>query len=64
MVSLHEHNEAAIAESLLARLKSGDDIALISDAGTPLISDPGYRLVVLLRRQGIRITPFPEPAAY
>ena len=63
MISLHEHNESARAESLLARLKSGEDIALISDAGTPLISDPGYKLVTLLRREKIRITPIPGPSS-
>lgn len=63
MISLHEHNEAAMAESLVKRLRGGEDIALISDAGTPLISDPGYRLAVLLRREQIRITPIPGPSS-
>jgi len=59
MIAVHEHNESAMIDSLLARLQQGDDIALISDAGTPLISDPGYRLVRGLRAKGIRITPLP-----
>ena len=63
MISLHEHNEAARVETLLDRLKAGNDIALISDAGTPLISDPGYRLAVRLRREQIRITPIPGPSS-
>ena len=45
MISYHEHNEAARAAELVAKLEGGSNIALVSDAGTPLISDPGYRLV-------------------
>jgi len=59
MMAVHEHNEEYAAGKLLQRLLQGDDIALISDAGTPLISDPGYRLVRKLRSEGIRITPIP-----
>jgi len=59
MIALHEHNEASRSEALLKRLQNGEDIALISDAGTPLISDPGYRLVLRLRQANIRITPIP-----
>jgi 16S rRNA (cytidine1402-2'-O)-methyltransferase len=59
MIAVHEHNESAMVDSLLKRLQQGEDIALISDAGTPLISDPGYRLVRGLRAKGIRITPLP-----
>jgi 16S rRNA (cytidine1402-2'-O)-methyltransferase len=59
MIALHEHNEASKSEELLKRLLNGESIALISDAGTPLISDPGYRLVLRLRQEGIRITPIP-----
>jgi 16S rRNA (cytidine1402-2'-O)-methyltransferase len=59
MIALHEHNEASRSETLLKRLQNGEDIALISDAGTPLISDPGYRLVLRLRQENIRITPIP-----
>lgn len=59
MIPLHEHNEEKAAERLLPRLMAGENIALISDAGTPLISDPGYRLVRKLRSEGIRVTPIP-----
>ncbi len=59
MITLHEHNEQAMLEQLKTRLLAGCDIALISDAGTPLISDPGYRLVRFLRQHGIRVTPIP-----
>jgi len=59
MIAVHEHNESAMVEGLLKRLQQGENIALISDAGTPLISDPGYRLVRGLRAKGIRITPLP-----
>jgi 16S rRNA (cytidine1402-2'-O)-methyltransferase len=62
-VSLHEHNEAARTAELLARLEAGDHIALVSDAGTPLISDPGYRLVRDAAARGIRITPIPGASA-
>lgn len=63
MLAVHEHNEARMANQLLERLRQGKDIALISDAGTPLISDPGYRLVRALRDDGIRITPIPGPSS-
>jgi len=59
MMAVHEHNEEYAAGKLLQRLQQGENIALISDAGTPLISDPGYRLVRKLRSEGIRITPIP-----
>ncbi|ATX81336.1 16S rRNA (cytidine1402-2'-O)-methyltransferase [Mariprofundus ferrinatatus] len=59
MMALHEHNEEQAAKKLLSRLLQGESIALISDAGTPLISDPGYHLVRKLRSEGIRITPIP-----
>lgn len=62
-VSLHEHNESARVPQLLERLHGGDAIALISDAGTPLISDPGYRLVRTAREAGIRVSPVPGPCA-
>ena len=62
-MALHDHNEQAQAESLLARIKSGDSIALISDAGTPLISDPGYRLVAAAQAAGIRVSPVPGACA-
>jgi 16S rRNA (cytidine1402-2'-O)-methyltransferase len=63
LVALHEHNEAQQVESLLARLRAGEDIALVSDAGTPLISDPGYRLVRAAREAGIVVSPVPGACA-
>lgn len=63
MLSLHEHNEVHRTEELLSRLEQGIDIALISDAGTPLISDPGYSLVNVLTQRGIRIVPIPGACA-
>ncbi|MGR4067725.1 16S rRNA (cytidine(1402)-2'-O)-methyltransferase [Billgrantia sp. C5P2] len=63
MLSLHEHNEAARVEQLDERLLRGQDIALVSDAGTPLISDPGFVLVRELRARGRRIVPVPGPCA-
>lgn len=63
LISLHEHNEAERIAMLIARLESGADVALVSDAGTPLISDPGYRLLAALREAGIRASPVPGPCA-
>ncbi|PAU75665.1 16S rRNA (cytidine(1402)-2'-O)-methyltransferase [Halomonas salipaludis] len=63
MLSLHEHNEAARVAQLAERLVAGDDVALISDAGTPLICDPGFVLVRELRAAGHRIVPVPGPCA-
>jgi len=63
LVSLHEHNERSRIPELLSELESGGDIALISDAGTPLISDPGYALVAAARDAGIRILSVPGPSA-
>ncbi|GMQ99913.1 MAG: 16S rRNA (cytidine(1402)-2'-O)-methyltransferase [Zetaproteobacteria bacterium] len=63
MIACHEHNESAIIQKLLLLLKAGKNIALISDAGTPLISDPGFVLVRELHRQGVRITPIPGPCS-
>ena len=62
-VSLHDHNELQRSELLLARLQQGESVALISDAGTPLISDPGYKLVSLVREHGIRVIPVPGSCA-
>jgi len=59
MISLHEHNERDRVETILSHLKDGDNIALISDAGTPLISDPGFHLVVAARDQGFQVSPVP-----
>ncbi|HEY9198930.1 MAG TPA: 16S rRNA (cytidine(1402)-2'-O)-methyltransferase [Gammaproteobacteria bacterium] len=63
LLSLHEHNEQAQVDGVLARLASGHDLALISDAGTPLISDPGYRVVRAARQAGIAVVPVPGPSA-
>ncbi len=63
VVSYHEHNEAARAPELLAKLRGGAVIALVSDAGTPLVSDPGYRLVTKAVTDGIRVEPVPGPSA-
>jgi 16S rRNA (cytidine1402-2'-O)-methyltransferase len=59
MLSCHEHNENARSVEILEQLAAGHDVALISDAGTPLISDPGYRLVCAARQRGIRVSPIP-----
>ena len=61
--SYHEHNEAKETPRLISRLQSGDSIALISDAGTPLISDPGSRLVQAVIDQGIPVVPIPGASA-
>jgi len=61
--SYHEHNEAKETPRLVARLRAGDSIALISDAGTPLISDPGSRLVEAAVAAGVRVVPVPGPSA-
>ncbi len=63
LVALHEHNERAQVPQLIARLQDGAQLALISDAGTPLISDPGYRLVAAAHAAGIRVSPVPGPSA-
>ncbi|CAO1662639.1 16S rRNA (cytidine(1402)-2'-O)-methyltransferase [Halomonas sp. NYA30] len=63
MVSLHEHNEARRVDTLDSYLAAGEDIALISDAGTPLISDPGFVLVRELRTRNRHIVPIPGPCA-
>ena len=63
LTSVHEHNEANRAEYLCGLLAQGQDIALISDAGTPLISDPGYRLVRAVRDAGFDVLTIPGPCA-
>ena len=63
LVSLHDHNERTRSDSLVGRLINGENIALISDAGTPMISDPGYHLIRLAQDEGIRISPVPGPMA-
>lgn len=61
--SFHEHNENFKINAVLAKLKSGKSIALVSDAGTPSVSDPGYKLVRESIREGIKIVPIPGPNA-
>ncbi|NMZ68626.1 16S rRNA (cytidine(1402)-2'-O)-methyltransferase [Pseudomonas peli] len=63
LVACHEHNERDQGGRFLARLLAGDDVALISDAGTPLISDPGYHLVRQARAAGIAVVPVPGACA-
>ncbi|MEX0951354.1 MAG: 16S rRNA (cytidine(1402)-2'-O)-methyltransferase [Gammaproteobacteria bacterium] len=63
LLALHEHNEDARTAALIQRLQRGEQFALISDAGTPLISDPGYRLVNAALAAGIRLVPIPGPSA-
>ncbi|HET9416178.1 MAG TPA: 16S rRNA (cytidine(1402)-2'-O)-methyltransferase [Candidatus Limnocylindria bacterium] len=62
-LSYHDHNEQARVPQLLARLAAGEDVALVSDAGTPLVSDPGYRLVRAVIDAGIGLTVVPGPSA-
>jgi len=63
MISVHEHNEQQRCETVLSRLQKGESVALISDAGTPLISDPGYRLVSYMREHGMNVVPIPGSCA-
>jgi 16S rRNA (cytidine1402-2'-O)-methyltransferase len=59
----HEHNAAAVRPGLIEELKAGARFALVSDGGTPLISDPGFKLVADAREAGVRVTPLPGPCA-
>ena len=61
--AFHEHNEREKTNAIIGELKSGKSIAMISDAGTPLISDPGYFLVVQAKKMGLKVTPIPGPSA-
>ncbi len=63
LLALHDHNEAEIAWKLVERLKAGECLALVSDAGTPLVSDPGYRLVREVRAAGLAVSPIPGACA-
>ena len=63
LLSYHDHNERQRYGPLLERLRAGDDIALISDAGTPCIADPGYRLIAACRESGIPVVPVPGASA-
>lgn len=61
--SVHEHNEERVSEALIARLAAGSSMALVSDAGTPLLSDPGFRLLRLAQQRGINVRVVPGPSA-
>ena len=63
LISLHDHNERARSESLLVRLEAGENVALISDAGTPMISDPGFHLVRAAQDADIHVIPIPGASA-
>lgn len=63
LLALHDHNEAQQIVHVLARLADGEQVALVSDAGTPLISDPGYRLVRAAREAGVKVSPIPGACA-
>lgn len=63
LIALHDHNEADVVPALIARVQAGEALALVSDAGTPLISDPGYRLVSAAHEAGIRVMPVPGACA-
>ena len=63
LVAYHEHNEEQQTPVLINALEQGDSIALVSDAGTPLVSDPGYRLVSAALDSGVRVVPVPGPCA-
>ena len=63
LISYHEHNEDRRTKELMARITKGEDIALVSDAGTPGISDPGYRLIFAATESGIRVVPIPGVSA-
>lgn len=62
-MALHDHNEEKVIGTVLERLKSGSNVALVSDAGTPLVSDPGYRLVQAAHAVDVSVSPIPGPSA-
>ncbi|GLS42141.1 16S rRNA (cytidine(1402)-2'-O)-methyltransferase [Methylobacterium brachythecii] len=63
LVAYHEHSNEAVRERMILRMQNGEALALVSDAGTPLVSDPGYKLVQATIDAGIAITPIPGPSA-
>jgi len=63
LIAAHQHNEREVAELLIARLQAGERIALVSDAGTPAVSDPGARIVDAVRAAGLRVLPLPGASA-
>jgi 16S rRNA (cytidine1402-2'-O)-methyltransferase len=63
LMALHDHNEEKVTGSVIERLQAGDDVALVSDAGTPLVSDPGFRLVRAAHEHGVTVSPIPGASA-
>ena len=63
MISCHDHNEGERAEIIIEEVRAGGVVALISDAGSPLINDPGYRVVTICAEQGVKVVPLPGPCA-
>lgn len=63
LIAAHQHNEREVADKLIARLHAGERIALVSDAGTPAVSDPGARIVDAVRAAGLRVVPLPGASA-
>ncbi|WP_370691582.1 16S rRNA (cytidine(1402)-2'-O)-methyltransferase [Herminiimonas sp.] len=63
LIAAHQHNEREVAETLIRRLQAGERIALVSDAGTPAVSDPGARIVDAVRNAGLRVVPLPGASA-
>lgn len=63
MVAAHQHNEREVADKLVARLRAGERVALVSDAGTPAVSDPGARIVDAVRAAGLQVVPIPGASA-
>jgi 16S rRNA (cytidine1402-2'-O)-methyltransferase len=63
LISLHEHNEREKSALIIAKIKGGMNVAYVSDAGTPCVSDPGYQLVKIAQAENIRIIPIPGPSA-
>ena len=63
LMALHDHNEERAVYTVIEALESGKDVALVSDAGTPLVSDPGFRVVREAHEQGIRVVPLPGASA-
>ncbi len=63
LFALHDHNEADVVPALVTRMQAGERLALVSDAGTPAISDPGFRLVRAALEAGVRVSPVPGPVA-
>lgn len=63
LLALHQHNEAEAAQTVLARLREGQRVAYVSDAGTPAVSDPGARLVAAVQAVGLKVVPLPGPSS-